>query len=153
SKDLVLSTYFDHGIKDRRPPRFLLNDLIRYWRTICVDFEGKHWDPNLDRDKWVTRNAKLRTARKVLYAGGLVPILRCHEYLEPDIQPFLAAQLAATPLERLSSAFLWANAIDEGGRLLSAYDHWVELIGTESVREELKSTDPEKRDESELFQE
>ena len=25
----------------RRPPRFLLNDVVRYWRTICVDFEGK----------------------------------------------------------------------------------------------------------------
>jgi hypothetical protein len=25
-------------------PRFLLNDIVRYWRTICVDFAGKEWE-------------------------------------------------------------------------------------------------------------
>lgn len=149
----ILKKYLDHGIKDRWPPRFLLNDLIRYWRTICVDFEGKHWDPNFEREKWVTRNAKLRTARKVLYAGGLLPVLRCHQFREAEISPFLAGQLEATPLDRLASAFLWAGAIDEGGRMFVAYDRWLELIGDESVRRELKAIDPRKRDESRLFNE
>jgi predicted nucleotidyltransferase len=36
----VLDRYLRFGIKNNRPPRFLLNDLVRYWRTICVDFEG-----------------------------------------------------------------------------------------------------------------
>jgi hypothetical protein len=31
----VLSRYLDYGVKAYRPPRFLLNDLVRYWRTIC----------------------------------------------------------------------------------------------------------------------
>jgi Putative nucleotidyltransferase DUF294 len=34
----VLSRHLEHGVKDHWPPRFLLNDTIRYWRTICVDF-------------------------------------------------------------------------------------------------------------------
>jgi predicted nucleotidyltransferase len=34
----VLSRYLDESVKPYHPPRFLLNDVVRYWRTICVDF-------------------------------------------------------------------------------------------------------------------
>jgi len=40
ARDRVLRGYLDESIKDFRPPRFLLNDTVRYWRTICVDFAG-----------------------------------------------------------------------------------------------------------------
>lgn len=37
----LISGYLAANVKDYRPPRFLLNDLVRYWRTIAVDFESK----------------------------------------------------------------------------------------------------------------
>jgi hypothetical protein len=37
----LLAGYLEANVKDHRPPRFLLNDLVRYWRTIAVDFESK----------------------------------------------------------------------------------------------------------------
>jgi hypothetical protein len=74
ARDQLLDRYLDQSVKDFRPPRFLLNDVIRYWRTMCVDFAGKeHEGPG----KWGLRNVKLRTARKVLFAGGLLPVLEC----------------------------------------------------------------------------
>ena len=33
----VLDGFLDDSVKGYRPPRFLLNDLIRYWRTIELD--------------------------------------------------------------------------------------------------------------------
>ena len=74
ARERVLPRYLDESIKDFRPPRFLLNDTVRYWRTICVDFAGKE---QAGPEKWGLRNAKLRTSRKVLFAGGLLPIFEC----------------------------------------------------------------------------
>jgi hypothetical protein len=37
----LIAGYLEANVKDHRPPRFLLNDLFRYWRTIAVDFESK----------------------------------------------------------------------------------------------------------------
>jgi len=40
-REHVLDGYLRGDVKDHRPPRFFLNDVIRYWRTITVDFVGK----------------------------------------------------------------------------------------------------------------
>jgi hypothetical protein len=37
----VLDRYLDESVKAYRPPRFFLNDIVRYWWTMCVDFAGK----------------------------------------------------------------------------------------------------------------
>lgn len=57
----VLDGYLDRSIKDYRPPRFFLNDIVRYWRTICVDFVGKERQHH--GEGWGLRNAKLRNSR------------------------------------------------------------------------------------------
>jgi Nucleotidyltransferase domain len=146
----VLDRYMS-GIKHYRPPRFLLNDLTRYWRTICVDFEGKHYDSEGKDKKWVTRNAKLRTSRKLLFAGGLVPILLCSLKTIEQMPPFLTTWLAATPLDRLAAAYLWADAEAEGARALGAYDEWLSIQLDRGAREELLSLTQDTRRGSALF--
>jgi hypothetical protein len=127
---------------------------VRYWRTICVDFEGKHplggggGDP-----KWMTRNAKLRTSRKMLFAGGLIPVLLCHLRETSDMPEFLRAQLHAPPTDRLAAAFLAEEMIDEGARTLNAYDQWIGLLRDKGVRDELLTLTEATRDGSPLFQE
>jgi hypothetical protein len=151
--DTVLERYLRFGIKNNRPPRFLLNDLVRYWRTICVDFEGKHSTTGGEDPKWVTRNAKLRTSRKLLFAGGLLPILLCHLRQADEMREFLTRWLTATPSDRLAAAFLHYNAVDEGVRTFVAYDRWIAVMQDVDAREELKTLRAATRDGSDLWQE
>ena len=146
----VLARYLNQGVKAYRPPRFLLNDLVRYWRTICVDFEGKK-TPGVTDDKWATRNAKLRTSRKLLFAGGLVTVLLCRFKEAEDMPAFLQRWLDAAPVDRLAAAFLYAGVDEPGARSIGAYDRWLELIGRADVREELRMVTFDSRDESDLF--
>ncbi|HWH96012.1 MAG TPA: hypothetical protein VNT03_19270 [Baekduia sp.] len=134
----ALDRYLAESRTDRRPPRFFLNDVMRYWRTIAVDFAGKHRE---DDSKWGLRNAKLRTSRKMLFAGGLVPILRCHELRRDDVRPFLCEQLALPATDRLADAFLAAGQVDAGVRCLGAYDRWTGMVGDAAVRDELAGLD------------
>jgi hypothetical protein len=138
----VLGRYLDYGVKDYRPPRFLLNDLVRYWRTICVDFEGKQAQAEGDDPKWVARNAKLRTSRKLLFAGGLVPLLLCHLLRADEMWRFLAAWLRATPSDRLAAAFLQFDAVEEGARTFAAYDRWLGIMSDAAARAELAASLP-----------
>jgi hypothetical protein len=133
----VLDRYLDESIKAYRPPRFFLNDVVRYWRTICVDFAGKeHEGPN----KWGLRNAKLRTSRKILFAGGLLPILECFRFDSPQIRDYLEEQLDLLPTDRIASSFLVHDAIEPGARTFAAYDEFVGQMDDPEFRDQLAST-------------
>jgi hypothetical protein len=148
----VLGRYLDYGVKDYRPPRFLLNDLVRYWRTICVDFEGKTAHAEVGDPKCVARNAKLRTSRKLLFAGGLVPSLLCHLLRADEMRRFLAAWLSATPSDRLAAAFLQFDAVEEGARTFAAYDRWLGIMSDAGARAELSGLTAGTRHDSALWQ-
>ncbi len=147
----ILDRYMSDSRADRRgPPRLFLNDVMRYWRTIAVDFAGKHRDTDA---KWGLRNAKLRTSRKMLFAGGLVPILRCHALRHDDAAAFLAQQLALPATDRVADAFLAAEQHDAGVRCLGAYDRFTGMIGDPAVRDELAALDRETALDSLTFRE
>lgn len=131
----VSSTDLDQSIKDYRPPRFLLNDVIRYWRTICVDFVGKERQGR--GEKWALRNLKLRASRKVLFAGGLLPTLLCHRHPASEMRSFVVDQLSMPPVDRLAAAFIEHDATDAGVRALGAYDRWIGMLGDAEARAEL----------------
>jgi hypothetical protein len=144
----ILDTYLDDATKDYRPPRFLLNDLVRYWRTICVDFVGKQRE---DEEKWGLRNAKLRTGRKVLFAAGLLPILLCDRHRRTEMRAFLELQLREPATDRLAAAFAAYDLLDGGGRALDAYDRWIGMLGDAAVRAELALVRRETVAASEVF--
>jgi hypothetical protein len=146
----VVDGYLAGQAKDYRPPRFLLNDLIRYWRTICVDFAGK---ARAEEQKWGMRNAKLRLNRKLLFAGGLIPVLLCHLHRQEDQRSFLLDALQAPPTDRIAHAFLRHDAIDEGVRALGAYDRWIGLLGDDDTRAHLTGLTREAAAEDARFRE
>ena len=146
----VLDSYLEDATKDFRPPRFLLNDLVRYWRTICVDFVGKQRE---DEEKWGLRNAKLRTGRKVLFAAGLLPILLCDRHRQAAMRDVLVEQLRAPATDRLAAAFAAYDLLDSGGRALDAYDRWIAMLDDDATRAELAAVRRETADASHAYAE
>ena len=135
--------------KDYRPPRFLLNDVVRYWRTIAVDFESKMRDRK--GQGWGLRNAKLRLSRKVLFAGGLLPVLECHRYPASGMLDYLDAALARRPLDRIADAFMTHRAIDPAIRTLTAYDEFLGILSDPEKRRHLDALEIQHGGESALF--
>lgn len=144
AREKTLTRYLDESVKDFRPPRFLLNDTVRYWRTICVDFAAKE---AVGHAKWGLRNAKLRLSRKVLFAGGLLPILACSRLKRDAIPDFLRRQFGMPPTDRIAESFLQHGAVDAGGRALGAYDEFLGLLDDKAFRDKLygvtRATAPE----------
>jgi len=64
-----------HGRGPAKVPRFLQNDLARYWRTVAVDFAYKRRDRG--GKGWALRTVKLRVSRKMTYAAGLLACFSC----------------------------------------------------------------------------
>ena len=72
----LLGRYIQPTITDHQLCLFLLNDIIRYYRTICVDFEYKTFEAE---KAWGVRNIKLIFSRKLLYFSGILPVAECFQ--------------------------------------------------------------------------
>jgi Putative nucleotidyltransferase DUF294 len=151
ARDAILRGYLDPPPRDRHVPRFFLNDVVRYWRTVCVDFVGKERERG--GESWGLRNAKLRNSRKILFASGLLPILLCAGRSAHDIGLFLAGHFAAPPTDRIAYAFLECDAVDAGARTLLAYDAFLALLDDPERRQVLKALRREDAASNETYQE
>jgi predicted nucleotidyltransferase len=139
-----------HASSDVRVPRFLLNDLTRYWRTVTVDFVYKQRAEN-DK-KWALRNAKLRMSRKLIFAAGLAHVFFCR--LDPAAElaraglknaknvsaltEYLERQLALTPLEAIAQMCLGVRVnSDTIHAIFDNYDRFLAVLDDPEKRGEL----------------
>lgn len=74
------------------PPRFLLNDVVRYWRTIAVDYQAKVWR-DLTVDGWGLRYRKLR----ISFVSALVSLFLVEIAKPSDAHAFLTDQFVDVP--------------------------------------------------------
>jgi hypothetical protein len=111
---------------------FLINDLIRYFRSICVNYQ---WDFSNEHGKWPLRNAKLRHSRLIMYGGLLLLLGECS--LERDDKVgWLKERLRMTPLERIEYVY---RASDDACffRIAGFYDTFLTLMNSPDVRHSL----------------
>ena len=116
--------------------RYLLNDLIRYYRSLCLEAQWDFGDRGMG---WYGRDLKLRHSRAVMYAALLLLIGEVEG--EDDPAGWLAARLARTPLERLAGVYA-AHGDPRFGRVATVYDRFVAATGDGRVRAELKAAAP-----------
>ena len=176
----VLWRYLDEdrglwtGSGRAKVPRFLLNDISRYWRTMLVDFAYKQ--RSRAGRGWALRNIKLRMSRKLIFLSGLLgcfsPVLDLgddevaaifggaaarSEEGPMRLTRHLLAVVERPPLEVVAHALLHhggeaALAADGAARrLFDAYDAFLALISDDAGRRELAEVDYEGLEGSAAF--
>lgn len=152
---------FRYGSGAHRVPRFLLNDVVRYWRTVTVDFAYKQRDQA--GLKWALRHLKLSFSRKLIFAAGMMTCFLCDT---PAVRQALeegkleAAEdrvrelVRLTPLERVALG-LRHFRVDESvsSKLLKSYNVFLSTMNDPEKRGELERLTHDEVATSALFQE
>jgi hypothetical protein len=134
---------WSHSARQSHVPRFLQNDIARYWRTVAVDFAYKRKERG--GEGWALRTVKLRLSRKLTYAAGLVACFRCS--MLPDLHPGfnhlpmaerariaveeMETFLRQTPLEMLAWAYLHFGIADSAAALFGSYDAFLRMMDSD----------------------
>jgi len=142
----ILEKYISSSITDHQLALFLLNDVIRYYRTVCVDYEFK--TAQADNPKpWAIRNVKLIFSRKLLYASGLFSVaLTCDR--RPDRKIEILEHLFDLPcMERLSEICGACRMI----KLKDCYDRFLTCISDDQKRKHLEALEPNNRSTDPVF--
>ncbi len=139
----IIERYIGQKITQHQLARFFLNDLIRYYRTICVDFEYKTANGG---KSWGDRNLKLMFSRKLLYFSGVLAAAETAQSACEFKRSELIRLLALTPVERVHDV-CGVDAV----RVLARYDVFLSWMADSAKREILKSTNDDRERHSEDF--
>lgn len=159
----VLRRYVDedfglvHTKTQYNVPRFLQNDIARYWRTVAVDFAYKQRERG--DEQWALRAVKLRLSRKLTYVAGLLMCFGCET---DDPRPLPDRSLGAesmlkpivnhlwkysqeTPLDVLARTILPHPELHSIARnIFDSYNEFLALLDDAEKRQRLENL---KRDE------
>ena len=141
----ILERYIRDSMTDHQLALFLLNDIIRYYRTVAVDYEFKISE-NSKPKPWAIRNVKLVFSRKLLYASGLFSIAMTADRdrdKKIDIldnlfgRPVMARMMVICGKERMKP-------------VLMSYNRFLETLEDSTKRRHLKNLDQTMRRDSEF---
>lgn len=126
----LLDQYLHHGPGADKICMFLLNDVVRYWRTICIDLEHKVRLHNKARD---IRLIKLRFSRMLLYASGVLAIGEGYGLSSEEKLESLQTLLGTPPIDRIRSIVR-----EEAEPVLDLYADFLRGLDTAAVRQALE---------------
>ena len=129
TRENLLKRYVPSDIREDQICLYLLNDIIRYWRTICVDYEHKTRDPN---KPGVIRLVKLRFSRMMLFVAGVLAVSKTFELPREGKISKLNELLAIPPYERIQEI-----VGKESYPALNLYAKFLEALDDEAVRNKL----------------
>ncbi len=136
----LLERYIAPRVGDDMLPLFLLNELIRYYRTIAVDYEFKTGEAD---KPWGLRNLKLVFSRKLLYASGLFAIAATREGGSQAKVARLEALLDLTPIDRMAAIC----GPEAASPVLDRYAYFLDRLAQPGVRRHLERLTRRERDD------
>lgn len=125
----LIERYVPNELSAQKLCLFLLNDVIRYWRTICVDFE--HKTASADKSRAI-RLVKLRFSRMLLYLGGVAAVSQTGGLEVKAKRQKLEALFALPTTMRLQEIFG-----DEMDAPLARYANFLGCLDDTKMRTEL----------------
>jgi predicted nucleotidyltransferase len=126
-------------------PRFLLNDFVRFWRTMCVDFAFKQKQQK--GKKWALRNIKLRMSRRLIFIKGL---LMCFKFYKTSIDTSEIKEHLRNFVDEKPLPFLISILIDNNiqkdyiADLLESYNTYLGILNNKDFRDHLETLEMDK---------
>lgn len=133
----IISVYVTENTSSHGMSTFLLNDLIRYYRTVFVDFEYK---TNHAGKAWGIRNIKLLFPRKLMYFSGVLVCALTAQRQWQEKREILEEYLRLSPAERIARI-----CGTDSLTALSYYDSYLERMNSEEFRTMLENTTQDRR--------
>jgi hypothetical protein len=135
----VINTYW-RDYEDHQAdfiPAFLANDILRLWRTFCINYEANpKMIPEKEKAKRRVKNYKLKHSRLLTCYSALLYLLYVHnerKTVRPDDTREMVALTPTERIERLRQLPLVAGAHAALDQLLEQYEVF---LGTTNCKEE-----------------
>jgi predicted nucleotidyltransferase len=142
-RDQLVNRYIQSNISDHQLGLFLLNDFIRYYRTVCVDFEFKTYE---SKKPWGIRNIKLIFSRKLMYFSGALMVAETAQRSVKRKRQIIIEHSKLTPIQRVQK--ICGNSAD---RALASYATFLKRLDDKDVRKSLEKTTKKNQKDNPIF--
>lgn len=137
-------------------PRFLLNDIVRFWRTMAVDYVNKQWMRGIESG-WALRNVKLRFSRKLLFVSGLLMSFGCALEKRNDedddlfkdetsasntVHRHLIERLGVPPIDLVCAHLRTRSTRQTAEMILQPYDSFLACLNDSTKRDRFENLTP-----------
>ena len=136
----ILDRYVPESIADHQLALFLLNDIIRYYRTVAVDYEFKTTEAE-EVKPWAIRNVKLVFSRKLLYASGLFSVAMTADRTREEKLEVLEQLFALPVIERM----IFICGKSRMKPVLQSYQVYLDRMSDAGTRTHLQNLKPKGR--------
>lgn len=144
-------------IEDFYHPLQLCNDVARYYRQLCIDYNQR---PKTEKSGWAEKNVKLRHSRKFWYfttgvaiVAAVLPSLQAsgdaRRWSMTEAHDRLLDALELPTYERLPAMPDHATAVRQD--LLTTYAVYLQEMGSSKTRERLCALQAKQRADDEVF--
>ncbi|MER9341913.1 hypothetical protein NKI41_14085 [Mesorhizobium sp. M0601] len=159
-KEIVEAYWVDFDrYKNKFIPAYFTNDIIRLWRTFCINYEARTRKLTGDlRIKKKVKNYKLKHSRILTCYSAIIYLLSIYKLKNTVTQEDAMEMCSLTPLERLFSLRDRDRLKDSRGaveNLINMYENFLEMSGQDPavLEKQIQDNEGYKREDYRFGQE